>query len=388
MKKKSPMKINKFCHICEKEFCSDSVNEKEYKSNCKVRDHCHYTGKYRGAAHSICNLRYKIPRVISLVLHNGSTYDYHFIIKQLVKEFKDEYSCFGENTEKYITFSRPFTKIEFNKGKEITYKLKFINSYIFMPASLSILVDNLSEINKKEPENEFIDSMRSMTALISSHIDNLSEINKKEPENEFIDRMRSMAALLSSHIDDLSKINKKILLIEFIKTFPSIYKFCNKDLNKFVLLLRKGVYPYEYMDSWERFNEASLPDKEYFYSNLYLEDITDEDYLHTQKIWDVFVIKNLGEYHDFYVQTDTLLLAEVFESFRDKCLEIYELNPAHFLSAPGLSWQACLKKTGIKLELLTDNDMLIIDQKRTIVGMCHAVQKCAKANNIYMKNYD
>ena len=123
-----------------------------------------------------------------------------------------------------------------------------------------------------------------------------------------------------------------------------MYQFCNGDLNKFVLLLRKGVYPYEYMDSWERFNETSLPPKKSFYSELNLEVITDKDYNHAQKVWKVFKIKNMGEYHDLYVLCDTLLLANVFEKFRDKCIEIYGLNPSHILSAPGLEWQACLKK--------------------------------------------
>ena len=100
--------------------------------------------------------------------------------------------------------------------------------------------------------------------------------------------------------------------------FPRTYKFCNGNLNKFILLLRKGVYPYEYMNSWERFDETSLPPKESFYSKSNLEDISDNDYLHAHKVWDVFGIRNLGEHHDLYVQTDTLLLADVFEKFRDK----------------------------------------------------------------------
>ena len=98
------------------------------------------------------------------------------------------------------------------------------------------------------------------------------------------------------------------------------------------------------MDSWEEFNESILPPKEAFYSNLNLEDISDEDYVHAQKVWDVFEINNLGEYHDLYVQSDTLLLADVFENFRNKCLEIYELDPIYFVYAARLAWQACLKK--------------------------------------------
>ena len=124
------------CYICKKEF--DKNDEKHYK----VRDHCHYTGKYRGAAHDICNLRYKIPKEIPVVFHNGSTYDYYFIIKELVKEFKGNFECLGENTEKYITFSVPIKKKIENKDIEITYKIKFIDSYRFMSMPLSKLIDN------------------------------------------------------------------------------------------------------------------------------------------------------------------------------------------------------------------------------------------------------
>ena len=133
-----------------------------------------------------------------------------------------------------------------------------------------------------------------------------------------------------------------------IKKFPNVYQVCNEDINKFVLLLRKGVYPYEYMDSWERFNETSLPHKKAFYSELYLEDITEKDYTHGQEVFEEFNLKNLGDYHHLYVESNTLLLADVFEKFRNKCIEIYELDPAHFLSAPGLAWQSCLKKTGVR----------------------------------------
>ena len=127
-----------------------------------------------------------------------------------------------------------------------------------------------------------------------------------------------------------------------IKRFKNIYGFCNKDINRFILLLRKGIYLYEYMDSWERFDETSLPDKEAFYSSLNMEDITDADHRHANKVFKEFKLKDLGDYHDLYIQSDTLLLADAFENFRNKCIEIYELDPAHFLSTPGLAWPACL----------------------------------------------
>ena len=125
-------------------------------------------------------------------------------------------------------------------------------------------------------------------------------------------------------------------------------------------MLRKGVYPYEYMDSWERFSEKLLPSKEDFYSNLNMEDISDIDYRHANNVFKRFELENLGDYHDLYVQSDALLLADVFNNFRDMCIKEYELDPAHFLSLPGLAWQACLKKTNIELELLTDYDMLLM----------------------------
>ena len=130
-----------------------------------------------------------------------------------------------------------------------------------------------------------------------------------------------------------------------------IYEFCTENINEFILLLRKGAYPYEYMDSWERFDETLLPDKEAFYRILNMEKIIDVGHRHAKGVFKNLNSKNLGSYPDLYVQSDILLFADVFENFRNKCIEIYELDPAHFLSAPGLAWQACSKKTKVKLEL-------------------------------------
>ena len=154
------------------------------------------------------------------------------------------------------------------------------------------------------------------------------------------------------------------------------------------MLLRKGVFPCEYMDSSEKFDENALPPEKDFYSNLNLEDISDKDYLHAQKVRDLFKIKSLGEYHDLYVQSDTLLLGDVYENFRNMCLEEYQLDPAYFLSAPGFSWQACLKKAKVELELLTDIDTLLMIEKDIRGGIFQATHGYAKANNKYMKNYD
>ena len=207
----------KVCYICKKEF--DNNDKKQQK----VRNHCHYTGKYRGAAHNIFNLRYKIPKEIPVVFHNGSTNDYHFIIKELAKEFKGNFECLGENTEKYITFSVPIKKKIENKDLEITYNIKFIDSYRFMPSSLSKLVDNLSE---RIHNNKCVDC--------KSNLDYV-RITKNEK-------------LLLKCVNCDSYYKKKFNK-DLIKKFKNTYSFCNSDLNKFILLLRKGAYPYEYMDN-------------------------------------------------------------------------------------------------------------------------------------------
>ena len=129
------------------------------------------------------------------------------------------------------------------------------------------------------------------------------------------------------------------------------------------MLLRKGVYPSEYMDDCEKFIETIVPVKENFYSHLNMEDITDSECQHAKKVNKNFKIKNLGKYHDLYVQSDTLLLPDVFNDFRNMCLEIYDLDPARFFSATWLAWQAALKKTKVKLDLLTDIDMLLMVKK-------------------------
>ena len=220
---KESHKNQEICHICKKEFCTDKDNKEKFKKMQKGRDHCHYTGKYRGAAHSICNLRYKIKKEIPVVFHNGSVYDYHFIIKYLARKFEGHFTCLGENTEKYIIFSVPIKKVingyndndnnndNNNKAKTITYRIKFIDSYRFMQSSLSTLTDNLSEINN---------------------------------------------------------MNLRISRDALVKKFYNTYQLCDNDFHKFNLSLRKGVYPYEYMDKWEKCNEGKLPDKELFYSEL------------------------------------------------------------------------------------------------------------------------
>ena len=200
--------------------------------------------------------------------------------------------------------------------------------------------------------------------------------------------MKAIDETLIFRCFNCKKNYKKEINKELIERFSSTYEFCDKNLNKFIMLLRKGVYPYEYMDGWNKFNEKSIPCKESFYSSLTLENITEVDYMHAKNVFKTFKLNNLGDYHDLYVRSGTLLLADVFENFRNVCLINYELDPAHFVSLPGLEWHACLKKTNVELELLTDYDMLLMCEEGIRGGICHAVHRYAKANNIYMKDYD
>ena len=194
-----------------------------------------------------------------------------------------------------------------------------------------------------------------MSSSLSKLVDNLSEgihNNKCVDCKSCIDYIKTKNEKLILKCFNCETYYRKQFNKELIKRFASTYEFCNKDLNKFILLLRKGVYLYECMDNWERFNETLLPSKESFYSNLNMKNVDDIDYRHGNNVFKRFKLKILGEYHDLYVQSDTLLLADVFENFRNKCLEVYELDAAHFLSLPGLAWQACLKKTNVKLDRL------------------------------------
>ena len=305
----------KRCFVCEKPFG-------DAKNAIKVRDHCRYTGKYRGAAHNACNLQYKVPKSIPVVFHNGSSYDFHLIIKQLAHDFKGPFSYLGENTEKYITYSTSIFKITDANDKPIEYQITFIDSYRHMNQSLSKRVDNLAELNKNLPVN----------ALIN----------------------------------------------RFYNTYHAL---SHNNIEKFKLLLHKGVYPYEYMRSWKNFKEPVPLNKESYNSETNNINISDDDLEHVKKAWNAFNITNLGDYHDLYVSLDVALLADVFENVRDTTINIDKLDLDYYLSAPGLSWQSCLKKTEVTLELLIDVNMLLLFEKGIRGGMCNAICKYVKANN-------
>ena len=192
--------------------------------------------------------------------------------------------------------------------------------------------------------------------------------------NRFIDSLKFMQSGLDSLVKNLTKNGTDDTLLSHTK---------NRFQEKTHLLLRKGVYPYDYMDSPERMNETQLPPKSAFYSILNDSHITDDDYEHAQKVWKEFNMISMKDYHDLYLESDVLLLTDVFENFREVCQKNYELDPAWYLTSPGLSWDAMLKKTDVELDLLTDPDMLMMFEKGTRGGVSMISNRHSKANNKY-----
>ena len=304
------------CWICKGEF-DDKDKNKE-----KVKDHCHYTGRYRGAAHNECNLNYRNPNFTPVVFHNLSGYDSHLFIKNLGFS-EGNIDCIPNNEENYISFSK---KIWVG-----TYPKK----------ALDVDGDIFCEQKSKYHTIRFIDSFKFMATSLEKLVNNL-------PKDDCIN--------LGSYYSG----------------------------DKFNLLARKGVYPYEYMDSLEKLKETALPPKEAFYSRLNDGGISDEDYAHAQNVWKTFKMKYFKDYHELYNKVDVLLLADAFENFRKICLTNYELDPAHYYTAPGLAWDAALKVTDVSLELLSDIDTLLMVEKGIRGGVSMISNRYAKANNKYM----
>ena len=180
-------------------------------------------------------------------------------------------------------------------------------------------------------------------------------------------------------------------LDNLVKNLPDeALKYTKEEFKQeqFNLMKQKGIYPYDHMDSFEKFKQTELPMKDQFYSILNNEHITDEDYQHAQNVWNTFKLQSIGEYHDLYLKSDILLLADVFENFRKTCIQYYKLDPCHYFTSPGLSWDAMLKMTDIKLELMVDIDMFQFIEKGMRGGTSYIANRYGEANNKYMKNYD
>ena len=294
------------CHICQDELGED-----------KVLDHCHLTGKYRGAAHNECNLQYKIPQFFPVIFHNLSGYDSHLFIKDFGKS-KGRINCIPNNEERYISLSK------------------------------NIVVDTYIKEGKK------VDGKRNI---------------------RFIDSFRFMATSLDSLVSNLSK-----------ESFKNLSRYYEGE--QLQLLLIKGLFPYDWCDSIEKLTSTQLPPKEELYSKLNDTHITEEDHQHAQKVWDTFEMKTMRSYLDLYLKSDVLLLADVFENFRDVCSINYGLDPAWYYTAPGLAWDAALKITKVKLELMTDYDMLLMVEQGIRGGVSMISKRYGQANNPYMKEYD
>ena len=212
----------------------------------------------------------------------------------------------------------------------------------------------------------------SIKVPVDSYIDKNGEEKDKLIELRFIDSFKFMSSSLDSLTKNLVRGGKKL------------FGFEDYSELQYNLLTRKGGYPYEYDNPWDQFNETQLPPIDTFYSNLNMSSISEDDYQHTQRVWEEFGIHNLGDYHDLCLKTDVVLLANMFEAFRHTCLKHYKLDPAHFYASPGLAWRTCLKHIGIKLELLADPDMLLMIEWGIRGGITQAVRKYASANNKYM----
>ena len=204
--------------------------------------------------------------------------------------------------------------------------------------------------------------------------DGVEDDCKNRIEIRDIDSFKFMA----SSIDSLSKNLSREQFREMRKVFEEVTE----------LLIRKGVYPYDYMDNFDRFNELELTPFEEFYSRLNDSNVDVKDYEHAQKVWKHFNIKNMGEYHDLYLKTDVILLADIFGNFRDLCVKNYKLDPAWYYTSPGLSWDALLKKTEIKLDLLSDVNMILFIEGGIRCGVSMISNRYGKANNKYIESYN
>ena len=340
------------CHICGEELDGD-----------KVWDHCHITGKYRGAAHNSCNIKYKVPKFFPVLFHNLSGYDSHLFIKKLSGD-SGKLKCIPNNEEKYISFSKEIKVDEFigkdGKTHEEKRELRFIDSFRFMGRTLKDLTDD----------------------LVKDLCNECKPLDEKTCKVDCQERKGDKCKCKANCKECANRRSKKG--DEMCKNLNLIYSGEKRDL-----LLRKGVYPYDWVDSIDKFSETQLPPQESFYSKLNNKGISNKDYLHAQEVWKVFNCQTFRDYHNIYNVSDVLILADVFENFRNVCNENYGLDPAHYYTSPGLAWDAALKMTKISLELLSDYDMLLMIKKGTRGGISMISNRYGIANNKYMgDSYD
>ena len=317
--------------------------DEDYDKGHKVFDHCHWTGmffftisttnlffilgKYRGPAHTECNLKLKNTKKIPVFFHNLSGYDGHLIMQDIAKAPFKVKSIIAKTLEKYINFTCG------EENNKEAWALDFKDSFQFLGTSLERLTKNL----KAKADNDKGDFQKYFKHT-------LDYFNEKFPH-------------LPHH---------------YFTT----------------LLLRKGVFPYTYIKSLDTLNERSLPEQKEFRNDLSETDCSDADYNHAREVWRVFDCQTLKDYHDLYMELDTHLLADIFERFRSESMEHYKIDPAHFCTAPALSWHACLKHTGVKLDIIGDVDMNLFIDSALMGGVSAARNPHLKANNPQVQGYD
>ena len=285
------------CWICKQELNTD-----------KVRDHCHVTGKFRGAAHNKCNSKLRISRKLTLIFHNLQGYDGHRIFNEL-NNFDVDIAVIPKRIDKY-------TSIIVNR------RISSIDSLQFYNSSLETLASNLNNEDFKHLTSEF-------------------------------------------------------------------------GNDKLEILRRKDAYPYEWVDSYEKSKHPSLPEKKYFYSSLRNGKrdnsdvhISDEQYLHLQNVWKEFKFNRFEDFHDRYLKKDVLLLAGSYEEFISTCLKYYGLDPCHYFSGPGFSWDAMLKMTKIELEKISDPDKYMFFEQGMRCGVSYINKRYSNAYNEYFQDHD
>lgn len=389
------------CHICEGEILSET-------NNYKVLDHCHITGKYRGPAHRFCNLNFNYDKALNIpiIFHNFKGYDSHFIISALDKKFKP--SVIATSSEKIMTM----TLRSKDSWKETTQVKKTVKKTVKKNKEKEIenkelADDEKQEINEcdicnEEHENKNINRCnkcrRTRCDTCSKTKEDKKykqcyecimkreeekELTKKEYSLKFIDSMNFLASSLDTLSTNLKdNKNHKYNIIQ--QQFP------NLTIEQFELLLEKGVYPYEYMTSYDKFNETQLPSKDKFYSKLKRETISNEEYERAKRVWKLFNCKTMGDYHDLYLKIDVFLLAEVYESFRSILINETGLDPANYLSIPSFALDEAMKRTKVKLDLFNDEeqDKYMYIERGIRGGQCYVAKRYAKANNKYINGYD
>ena len=285
-------------------------------------------------------------------MHNMKGYDSHLIMQHLGK-LDAEITCIPNNTEKYVSFT-------------------IADRYRQKPTDDDDVEDEaIDGTNKRKRSNQSNESPAKR-----------AEESKKVSRSlnlRFIDSLAFMNASLDSLVKNLKGSGAE----NFVHLNREFDSPAAREL-----LTKKGSYPYDYMNSFEHFKETQLPPQAAFYSKLKEQELSDEDYEHAMAIWSSFGLRSMGQYHDLYLKTDVVLLSDVFENFRSTCLSNYELDPAHYFTAPGLSWDACRRQSNVTLELLTDPDMHMMFEKGIRGGISTITHRHAKANNKYLSSYD